>query len=126
MRLRGLVSFLAAAACLLVSGTASAARPHASARVILLACLNRVAGLTIGPVRSNTPEVPRMNQLVQPVWNRCSDNDRLSSLAASHPHDEALQDAYRAHFQLGLGVGDYMTYLTNVAFGHGHFDPVPG
>ena len=58
-----------------------------------------------------------MNQLVQPVWNRCSDNDRLSSLAASHPHDEALQDAYRAHFQLGLGVGDYMTYLTNVAFG---------
>ena len=108
----------AAVAALAVTSVAVAASPHAKARALLLKCRGGMTSLYIGPVTANTSEVPRMNQRAHAAYLKCGATGSMLDLASAHPRDAALEDAYRAYFELGLGIGDYQQYLTNVAFGH--------
>jgi len=77
-----------------------------------------MAALYIGPVTANTPAVPRLNSFAHAAYAKCGATGHMLSFAAKYPRDAALQDAYNAYLELGLGIGDYQQYLVNVAFDH--------
>jgi hypothetical protein len=80
-----------------------------------LVAVNRVP---ITALRSNTPLVPQRSRLAQRANRLCDISGRISDLAYRHPRDRALAHAYTAATDLQLGVGDYVQYLVDVAFGH--------
>jgi hypothetical protein len=67
--------------------------------------LNAVNGLYVGPVKPRTPQVSILNRRVHVVYDRCS----ADTSVLGTPAGKALWD-------LGLGIGYYQQYLTDVAF----------
>jgi hypothetical protein len=113
------VAFAVAVCCcfVLFPVAADASTPHATAKSLLSTCYRAVSSLSVRAVTLNSPDVPRMNRAAARVNRICSAGGRLSGLAYTHQKDKALEDARLAYFDLSLGIGDYVQYLVDAAFG---------
>jgi hypothetical protein len=120
------------AACLLalVAGPAAGATPNAHARKLLIRCENAVNAVPIVVLQAHSPRVPKANRLASAAFHRCSTNSAWNRLTVKYPKNKAVQDAFHAWVGLATGIGDYLTYCHNVAFGltgknvfhHAHFE----
>lgn len=122
-RLLALIAFsftvaLCGAAASSAGSLAAAASAHAKAHALLSGCLVAINRVPITAVQANTPLVPQRSRLAQHANNRCDIAPRISDLAYRQARDRALARAYRAASDLQLGIGDYVQYLVDVAFGH--------
>jgi hypothetical protein len=95
----------------------SSGTPRAQARALLRRCLSAANGLQVSAVTLNTPQVPQRNRAAARVNSACDITGKLNNLAYHHQRDKALERAYTAGFTLGLGIGDYVQYLSDAAFG---------
>jgi hypothetical protein len=116
--LAALAVALSGAAPSLAHTSTTSASPHVRARALLGGCLAAINRVPITAVRSNTPLVPRRSQQAQRANRRCDISTKIDDLAYRHPRDKALAHAYTAASNLQLGIGDYVQYLNDVAFGH--------
>jgi hypothetical protein len=110
----------ATAACLLalLAGPASAATPNAHARKLLIRCENAVAAVPIVVLKAHSSQVPKASRRASAAFHRCSTNNAWNRLTVAYPKNNAVQDAFHAWLGLATGIGDYLTYCHNVAFGH--------
>jgi len=110
---------IAIAACLpaLLAGPAAAATPNAHARKLLTRCENAVDTVPIVPLKAHSPQVPKANRRARAAFHRCSTTKAWNRLTVSYPKNKAVQDAFHAWLGLATGIGDYLTYCHNVAFG---------
>jgi hypothetical protein len=98
----------------LASTAAATPTPHAKAMSLLLTCKRAIASVPIVALTANTPQVPRANRRAHAAYIKCGDDGPWLKLKS----DKAVHDAYGAWVDLALGIGDYQTYCTNVAFEH--------
>jgi hypothetical protein len=114
-----LVAF-AIAACLvaLLADPAAAATPNAHAGKLLTRCENAVDAVPIVTLKAHSPQVPKANRRARAAFHTCGTNSAWNRLTVKYPKNKALQDAFHAWLGLATGIGDYLTYCHNVAFGH--------
>jgi hypothetical protein len=114
-----LIAFATAACVLaLLAGPAAAATPNAHARKLLTRCENAVAAVPIVVLKAHSPQVPQANRRASAAFHRCGTNSAWNRLTVKYPKNKAVQDAFHAWLGLATGIGDYLTYCHDVAFGH--------
>jgi hypothetical protein len=110
----------AIAVCLLalLAGPASAATPNAHARKPLTRREHAVDAVPIVVLKAHSSQVPKANRRASAAFHRCGTNSAWNRLTVKYPKNKAVQDAFHDWLGPATGIGDYLTYCHNVAFGH--------
>jgi len=101
----------------LATAAGGSAGPHAKARSLLSNCVSALQSVRFVAVPSGSSGLPKAVRVARSASEHCSLVNPLAALSAAHQSDPALQDAYSAGTHLTLGIGSYVQYLGNVAFG---------
>lgn len=104
---------LAAAALALTSGQS----PHAQARSLLVGCTSAMGGVHFVAASAHSATLPQMVRTTREASDHCDLIQPLEQLVEAHAKDAALQSALQAGMNLTLGLGGYVQYLAEAAFG---------